>query len=354
MAAFNRRAIGTCNQNNQQSEQSAISNLKSAMFHWGLIGSGDIARRRIAPAMRDSPACELVAVSRARADLAAEFASAFGARRWHARWRDLVVDPEVEGVYVATPVHVHAEQTIAAAEAGKHVLCEKPMAMDAAECDQMIAACRANGVRLGIAYYRRFYPVVQRIKALVASCEIGDPVVAQMTAFEPFDPPPDHPRIWLLDPSRAGGGPMMDFGCHRIEVLLHLFGAVRRAAGVTANVVFARAVEDTSAVVLQFDRGPCATLAVTHAAGERRDTLEIAGSRGSIQVGDLNSGELRIRVEGVERHESHPPAANVHLPLIEDFVDAVAGNRAPAVDGEMGRRVAAVEDEIYAVAPSLR
>src|SRR5205823_6576822 len=118
-----------------------------------------------------------------------------------------------------------------------------------------------------------------------------------------------------------------------------------RAAGVTANVVFARAVEDTSAVVLQFDRGPCATLAVTHAAGERRDTLEIAGSRGSIQVGDLNSGELRIRVEGVERHESHPPAANVHLPLIEDFVDAVAGNRAPAVDGEMGRRVAAVEDE---------
>ena len=257
-------------------------------------------------------------------------------------------------MYVATPVHVHAEQTIAAAEAGKHVLCEKPMAMDAGECDRMIAACRANGVRLGIAYYRRFYPVVQRIKALVASCEIGDPVVAQMTAFEPFDPPPDHPRIWLLDPSRAGGGPMMDFGCHRIEVLLHLFGAVRRAAGVTANVVFARAVEDTSAVVLQFDRGPCATLAVTHAAGERRDTLEIAGSRGSIQVADLNSGELRIRVEGVERHESHPPAANVHLPLIEDFVDAVAGNRAPAVDGEMGRRVAAVEDEIYAVAPSLR
>jgi predicted dehydrogenase len=228
------------------------------------------------------------------------------------------------------------------------------MAMDASECDRMIAACRVHDVRLGIAYYRRFYPVVQRIKALVASREIGDPVVAQMTAFEPFDPPPDHPRIWLLDPARAGGGPMMDFGCHRIEVLLHLFGPVRRTAGVTANVVFARPVEDTAGAILQFDRGPCATVVVTHAAGERRDTLEIFGSRGSIHVADLNTGELRIRLEGVERGESHPPAANAHLPLIEDFVDAVASHRAPAVDGEMGRRVAAIEDEIYGVTASLR
>jgi len=323
------------------------------VLQWGVIGAGDIVRRRVAPALRESNSCELVAISRARADLGDD-AKALGARRWHPRWRDLVADDEVQSVYVATPVYLHAEQTIAAAEAGKHVLCEKPMAMDAAQCDRMIAACRANGVRLAVAYYRRFYPVVRRIEAVVASREIGDPVVAQIAAFEPFDPPPDHPRIWLLDPSRSGGGPMMDFGCHRIEVLLHLFGAVRRVAAVTANVVFARAVEDTAAVVLQFDRGPCATLAVTHAAGERRDTLEIVGSRGSIQVADLNSGELRVRVQSVERVESHPPDRNAHLPLIEDFVDAVARSRAPAVDGEMGRRVAAIEDEIYAVAPSLR
>jgi predicted dehydrogenase len=323
------------------------------ILHWGVIGAGDIVRRRVAPALRESQSCEFVAISRARAELADE-AKALGARRWYPRWRDLVADDEVESVYVATPVYLHAEQTIAAAEAGKHVLCEKPMAMDAAECDRMLAACRANDVRLGIAYYRRFYPVVQRVKTLVASGEIGDPVVAHVTAFEPFDPRPDHPRIWLLDPSRSGGGPMMDFGCHRLEVLLHLFGNVRRAAGVIANVLFVRAVEDTAAVVLQFEQGPCATLVVTHAAGERRDTVDIAGSRGSIQTADLNSGELRISVDGVERRESHPPAANVHLPLVEDFVAAVAGNRPPAVDGEMGRRVAAIEDEIYAVAPSLR
>jgi predicted dehydrogenase len=298
--------------------------------------------------MRESPASELVAVSRARSDLAEAFAAEFGARRWHARWPDLVSDRDVEGVYVATPVDVHAEQTIAAAERGKHVLCEKPMAMDTAECDRMIAACRANGVTLGIAYYRRFYPAVTRVKTIVASGEVGDPVFAQMNALEWFDAGPEHPRRWLLDRSRAGGGPMMDFGCHRLEVLINLFGPVRRTTGLVANVVFDRDVEDTAAALLQFEAGPCASVVVTHGALDRQDTLDVFCTRGSIRCAHLNAGVLRIVGGGAERIERHPPAANVHLPLVEDFVDAVRAGRQPAVDGETGRAVAAIEDVIYA------
>ena len=294
-----------------------------------------------------------MAVSRARAELAASFASEIGARRWHSDWRELVADAEVNAVYIATPVHVHAEQTIAAAEAGKHVLCEKPMAMTASECDRMLAACRASGVTLGIAYYRRFYPAVVRVKAILASGEIGAAVFAQMNAFEYFDPPADHPRAWLLHPAVAGGGPMMDFGCHRIEVLLNLFGSVRTAAGVTANTAFDRQVEDTAAVLLRFEGGPCASVAVTHASPERQDTLHVFGTRGAIHVDDLNAGTLRIRTDA-ERVEHHPPASNVHRPLIDDFVEAVLGHREPAVSGETGRAVAVIEDTIYAVAPSAR
>ena len=323
----------------------------SARRRWGVIGAGDIVKRRVAPALRESPRCEFLAVSRARADLADD-ARALGAARWYPRWRDLVADDDVECVYVATPVRVHAEQTIAAADAGKHVLCEKPMAMTTAECDRMIAACRANGVRLGIAYYRRFYPVIGRVKEILSSGAIGQPAFAEMTAFEWFDPAPDHPRRWLLDRASAGGGPMMDFGCHRLEVLLNLFGPVARTASLAANVVFDRDVEDTAAVLLQFDRGPCASLVVSHAAHERQDTLRVFGTRGSIHIADLNSGELRLLVDGAERIESHPPASNVHGPLIEDFVDAVSANRDPAVDGAMGRAVARIEDDIYALAPS--
>ena len=99
---------------------------------------------------------------------------------------------EIKAVYLATPVYLHAEQTIAAAEAGKHVLCEKPMALSVTDCDRMIAACQANGVQLSIAYYRHHYPVIRRVKELLAAGAIGQPVIAQINAFERFDPALEH------------------------------------------------------------------------------------------------------------------------------------------------------------------
>ncbi len=142
---------------------------------WGLIGCGDIAKKRVAPALRDSARSELVAVSRAKADLAEAFARQFGAGKWYADWHDMLRDSEIDAIYIATPVHLHAAQTVAAAEAGKHVLCEKPMALNVAECDEMLAASEANNVKLGIAYYRHFYPLVRRLKELLEVGEIGTP-----------------------------------------------------------------------------------------------------------------------------------------------------------------------------------
>ena len=141
---------------------------------------------------------------------------------------------------------------------------------------------------------------------------------------------------------------MFDFGCHRLEVLTHLFGPVRRVTGILANVSFTRDVEDTAAALLQFERGACGVVAVTHAAIEPRDTVEIFGSRGSFHVANLNKGELRIRQGSDERVERHPPASNFHVPLIEDFVDAVVDDREPGVTGDIGREIARLEQAIYA------
>lgn len=316
-------------------------------LRWGLIGAGDIVRKRVAAALRDSPGSNLAAVARARPERAEAFAQTVGARRWYPDWRKLIVDPDIDAVYVATPVHLHAAQTIAAAEAGKHVLCEKPMAMDVGECDRMIAACRANAVALGVAYYRHFYPAVRRVKSILASGEIGDAVVAQINAFEWFNPKPDDERSWFVKKELAGGGPMFDFGCHRVEVLVNILGPIRRVSGLIANVAFDREVEDTAVALLQFERGTCATVTVTHAAVEPQDTLDIFGTRGSIHVARLNRGDVIVKTDGGERMESHPPAANLHQPLVEDFVDAVLTNREPAVTGEIGRMVAEAEEKIY-------
>src|SRR4029079_11333850 len=136
------------------------------------MGSEEMAGRRVAAALRETPGSALVAVARKRAALAADFAREHRARRWYAAWREVIGDPEIDAVYVATPVRLHAEQAVAAAEAGKHVLCEKPMALDVAGCERMIAAARARGVQLGVAYYRHHYPVVGRLRELIASGEI--------------------------------------------------------------------------------------------------------------------------------------------------------------------------------------
>ena len=315
---------------------------------WGLIGCGDIARKRIAPALRDLKSCDFVAVSREREELAKSFAEEFGARKHHRAWTDLIADAAIQAVYIATPVYLHAVQAIAAAEAGKHVLCEKPMALNVAECDRMISAARANYVKLGVAYYRHFYPVIRRAKEIIASGEIGRPVIAQINAFEYFNPEPDHPRSWLLRRERSGGGPMFDFGCHRIEVLANIFGPIAKVSAEVSNVVFEREVEDTATALFRFESGACATLSVTHAAREPQDTLDIFATQGSIHISNLNEGAMRIVSGEGERCEAPPPDPNLHTALIRDFVDAVLTNREPLVNGEMGRMVAMIEAEIYA------
>lgn len=316
-------------------------------LRWGLIGCGDISRKRVAPALRNSRGSEFVAVGRARAELATDFAREFGARYAYADWRELLADTEIDAVYIATPVSLHAEQTIAAAEAGKHVLCEKPMALTSSDCDRMIAACESNGVKLGIAYYRRFYPAIRRMKEIIASGEIGRPVLADLNSFERFNPPPGGDRAWLLDPAQSGGGPMMDFGCHRIEILLNLLGPIAATVAVRAMALYERAVEDTAIGVFSFASGAQGVLKVTHATRDSQDTFDLFGSEGSIRTAVLNQGVLRIRTAEGERTEELPPHANLHQPLIEDFIEAVRDDRAPEVGGEAGRAVQLILDDIY-------
>jgi predicted dehydrogenase len=222
------------------------------------------------------------------------------------------------------------------------------MAMNVAECDRMIAAARANRIKLGVAYYRHFYPVVRRVKELIAAGEIGMPVIAQINAFEFFNPAPDHPRAWLLRRNLSGGGPMFDFGCHRIEVLTNIFGPIAKVSAHVTNVVFEREVEDSATALFQFEKGACATLAVSHAAREPQDTLDIFGTEGSIHISNLNEGVMRVVCGSEERCETHSPHPNLHVPLIEDFVDAVMNDRDPLVNHEAGRAVAMIEEKIYA------
>ncbi len=231
-----------------------------------------------------------------------------------------LADPAVDAVYVATPVFLHAPQTIQALRAGKHVLCEKPMAMNEVEARSMLQTAEESGKTFGVAYYRRMYPKVQRAKQLLAAGVIGQPVLAELTCHGWFDENQSH-RNWLIDPALAGGGPLHDVASHRIDVLNFLFGQPHRVSGHLSNAVHHYAVEDNATVMIDYPGGVRGIVDVRWHSKIARDECRIRGTEGEMELSPLNGPDLIY--PGVR--ENLPPHANLHYPMIENFVDAVLG-----------------------------
>ena len=323
-------------------EEHAVQELR-----WGLVGCGDIVKRCVGPALNSLASCELIAVSRNNHLELKNCANLLGATKTYKNWRDLVQDETIEAVYIATPVHLHSEQTILAAEAGKHILCEKPMAITLQACKSMIDACRHNGVHLGVAYYRHFYPVIQRIKEILASAVIGQVMLVQIDAYETRLFSGDHPRHWIFEKEKAGGGCLMDFGCHRIELLLNLLGTITEVKGLTAKIYPQHEVEDVAAVLFEFENGATGVLTLIRGGTQDRDRVYIQGTGGFINVNSLKQGDITLATCDGEQHESLPPCENAHLPLIESFTNSILSNRIPDVDGVLGLKVQKIIEFAY-------
>ncbi|MEO1617694.1 MAG: Gfo/Idh/MocA family oxidoreductase, partial [Planctomycetota bacterium] len=200
------------------------------MIRWGLIGCGDVAHKRVADAILQDSRSTLVAACRRNSEKLASFASQFNVPSTTTDAMELIRQTDVDAVYIATPVSLHCEQTLAAAEAGKHVLVEKPMAMNPAECKQMVDQCQESSVTLGVAFYRPFYPVITRVRSILKGKEIGRTLSVLVTTGNPTRFPADDWRVVL---SEGGGGPLMDIGSHRLDLLIDLFGQVTESSGFT-------------------------------------------------------------------------------------------------------------------------
>jgi predicted dehydrogenase len=230
-------------------------------------------------------------------------------------------------VYVGTPVFLHAPQTIQSLRAGKHVLCEKPMAMNEAEARLMLNAADESGKTFGVAYYRRSYPKVRRAKHLLAEGAIGKPVIAELTCHMWFDGTGS--RSWLVDPAKAGGGPLFDIASHRIDVLNFLFGRPMRATGHLSNVVHHYAVEDNATAMIEYEGGVRGVVDVRWHSKVSRDECRIRGTEGEMELSPVNGPSLVYPGSS----ENLPPHANLHYPMLENFVDAVEGKSSLLASG---------------------
>jgi len=296
--------------------------LKPIHHNWIVIGIGDIVTRRVIPAIQAEPRSHLYGLVTRDPAKAAPYNS-----RVFTNLDEALQDPAVQAVYVGTPVFLHAPQTIQSLRAGKHVLCEKPMAMNEAEARAMVQAADEAGTTFGVAYYRRFYPKVLRAKQLLEAGVIGKPVLAEATCHMWFDGTGD--RSWLVDPAKAGGGPLLDIASHRIDVLNFLFGQPLRATGQLSNVVHHYAVEDNATVMIEYADGVRAVVDVRWHSRINRDECRIRGTEGEMELSPLNGPDLAYP----GGRESLPNHSNVHGPLIENFVDAVEGKATLSASG---------------------
>lgn len=283
------------------------------MLNWLVIGIGDITTKRVLPALLAEERSRLAGiVTRHPAK-----ATPYGVKAFPELGEALKVD-EVEAVYVASPVFLHAPQTLDSLRAGKQVLCEKPTAMNYAQARSMVEAAKAAGKALGVAYYRRTYPKLQRARELLEQGAIGQPLLAYITCHEGL-PGEDGARTWLTDPAMAGGGPLYDIGSHRIDVLNFLFGEPQRVTAQLSNTVHALAVEDSATVMIEYRSKVRGIVDVRWNSRVKRDEFRITGADGEMELTPLNGPEL-VYPGG---RESLPPHSNLHFPCIQNFVDAV-------------------------------
>ncbi len=247
-------------------------------LRWGILSTADIARRKVVPGMRKARRCDIVAIASREAGRAETVAAELGIPRAHASYEALLADPEVDAVYIPLPNHLHAEWSIAAARAGKHVLCEKPLALTADDAQRMIEVANAEGVTLMEAFMYRLHPSWQAVAELVASGEIGR-LVSVQSWFSYFND--DATNIRNI--REVGGGALFDIGCYSVNLSRLLFDAEPRHVSAALVRDPATGVDVLTSAILTFDGGIATFTCSTRAEDDQR--VHIYGTTGRISIG---------------------------------------------------------------------
>ncbi|HKO34698.1 MAG TPA: Gfo/Idh/MocA family oxidoreductase [Candidatus Limnocylindria bacterium] len=247
-------------------------------LRWGILSTADIARRKVVPGMRKARRCDIVAIASREAGRAAAVAAELEIPRPHASYEALLADPEVDAVYIPLPNHLHAEWSIAAARAGKHVLCEKPLALTAEDAQRMIDVANAEGVMLMEAFMYRLHPSWEAVAELVASGEIGR-LVSVQSWFSYFND--DATNIRNI--RKVGGGALFDIGCYSVNLSRLLFDAEPRHVSAALVRDPATGVDVLTSAILTFDSGIATFTCSTRAEDDQR--VHIYGTTGRIAIG---------------------------------------------------------------------
>ncbi len=322
---------------------------------WGIIGSGAVCEKKSGPAFYTVPHSRLMAVMRRNKHAAADFAQRHHVPRWYSHADQLIADPEVDAVYVATPPSTHAEYAIAAMQAGKPVYVEKPMAASVAECEAMAEVSVQTGVPLFVAYYRRSLPYFRKVQSLLAEEVIGKPLSVHLRLFRPPSPADALPalRPWRVVPAISGAGYFYDLASHTLDILDFLLGPISRVAGCSANLGGLYEAEDTLSASFQFDSGALGSgeWCFVAPADESADTIEIIGSRGVLRFSTFAFTPIECRQGSAITHFSTQQPDAIQYYMIESIVNALLGRGESYSDLQGAIRTQRVMDTILGKYP---
>ncbi len=312
----------------------------SNVVRWGIIGCGDVTEVKSGPGFRLAERSQLVAVMRRNAALAEDYARRHGVPRWYDSAEQLIADPEVDAVYIATPPDSHAMYALQVAAAGKPAYVEKPMARSTTECDRMVEAFRSREIPLYVAYYRRALPRFQQVKEWLDAGAVG-----VITGVDYHFASSAHRAGagWRTQVTTAGAGLFLDLGSHALDLLDYLVGPLDQVYGHAVNRSTPGDVEDS--VALQFSiQGVVGVASWNFASGMARDVCRISGTDGYLEYSTFDNAPIVLATATGKQSIEVPHPPHVQQPLIQQIVDDLLGRSCCASTGETARRTSAVMD----------
>jgi predicted dehydrogenase len=318
------------------------------MIRFGIAGFGLHAVRRLMPGFAQAKECKVVALSRRDPAKAARAAAQYGIPHAFSSTEELCRCAEVDAVLVTTPNVCHLGDVLAAVAARKPVLCEKPMAMNAGECQQMVEAARRAGILLGVAQIFRFEQSTARLRERISEGEIGGPVLASVEfCYLGLN----HARSWLYDRSVAGGGPIADVGVHCIDALRYILqDEPVRVSATGRSDAQSGDVEASAILSLEFRRGTLATVLVSTRAAYRTP-LEFVGETGVLRANDGLTADKSVTLElWRDGQQISTDTVSNHLAYaeqVDSFARAIDGKAPFPVPGEQGWQNQIILDAAY-------
>jgi predicted dehydrogenase len=315
-------------------------------MNWLVVGAGDIALKRVIPAIEAEPRSRLMAICDAVPERADDAARSRGARPY-TDIEEGLSDPDVEAVYIATPVFVHVPQAMMALKAGKHVIVEKPVALYYGQAQELVRISQSAKGRCAVAYYRRFYPRYRMAQEMLEKGEFGQVVLVRMTYFAWFNPTRDDPKYWRVVPEKSGGGPLPDMGSHMFDIMIGLFGLPVSVFAKAATLTHGYKVEDSSVATMVLQNGAQVIASFHWNSRTWSHEFEIVGSEAKVKWHPCDGATITKTVGRDTEEIELPNSQNVHYPLIEDFVSAIAEGRQPQVSVEEAAKTNLLLDAIY-------